>query len=69
MWNYRIQYTGKLSREKTLANFAVLWLFAKVFSAEIVFLTNRESFLPQKFPAIILCFFLSIMYRYLPTSV
>ena len=57
MWNYRIQYTGKLSREKTLANFAVLWLFAKVFSAKIVFLTNRESFLPQKFPAIILCFF------------
>ena len=26
--------SGKLSREKTFANFAVLWLFAKVFSAK-----------------------------------
>ena len=27
-------YSGKLSREKTFANFLVLWLFAKVFSAK-----------------------------------
>ena len=29
-----ILYSGKLSREKTFANFAVLWLFAKVFFAK-----------------------------------
>ena len=29
-----IPYSGKLSREKTFANFTVLWLFAKVFSAK-----------------------------------
>ena len=29
-----IPYSGKLSREKTFVNFAVLWLFAKVFSAK-----------------------------------
>ena len=27
-------YSGKLSRKKTFANFAVLWLFAKVFSVK-----------------------------------
>ena len=27
-------YSRKLSREKTFANFAFLWLFAKVFSAK-----------------------------------
>ena len=27
-----ILYSGKLSREKTFANFEVLWLFAKVFT-------------------------------------
>ena len=26
-----LPYSGKLSREKTFANFAVLWLFTKVF--------------------------------------
>ena len=26
-----VLYSGKLSREKTLPNFEVLWLFAKVF--------------------------------------
>ena len=30
----RIPSSGKLSREKTFANFAVLWLYAKVFSAK-----------------------------------
>ena len=29
-----IPYSGKLSREKTFANFAVLWLFMKVFSTK-----------------------------------
>ena len=29
---YILPYSGKLSREKTFANFAVLWLYAKVFS-------------------------------------
>ena len=32
---YDMSYSGKLLREKTFANFAVLWLFAKVFSAKI----------------------------------
>ena len=32
--NYKVLYSGKLSREKTIPNFAVLWLFAKVFSAK-----------------------------------
>ena len=31
---YNIPYSGKLSREKTFANFTVLWLFVKVFSAK-----------------------------------
>ena len=30
-----IPYSGKLLREKTFANFAVLWLSAKVFSAKL----------------------------------
>ena len=30
----RVPYSGKLLREKTFANFAVLWLYAKVFSAK-----------------------------------
>jgi len=29
-----VPYSGKLSREKTFANFAVLWLYAKVFSTK-----------------------------------
>ena len=29
-----IPYSGKLSREKTFVNFAILWLFVKVFSAK-----------------------------------
>ena len=32
-WSY-LPYSGKLSREKTFANFTVLWLFAKVFFAK-----------------------------------
>ena len=30
----RLLYSGKLSREKTFANFVVLWLLAKVFSVK-----------------------------------
>jgi len=29
-----VPYSGKLSREKTFANFTVLWLYAKVFSTK-----------------------------------
>ena len=29
-----VPYSGKLSREKTFANFAALWLYAKVFSTK-----------------------------------
>ena len=29
-----LPYSGKLSREKTCANFEVLWLFAEVFSVK-----------------------------------
>ena len=50
--NYYIPYSGFLSREKTFANFAFLWRFAKVFSAKIYFQAIRESFLPRKKPAI-----------------
>ena len=45
-------YSGKLSREKTITNFAVLWLFAKVFSAKfggVTFLGMAKASNPQKF--------------------
>ena len=29
-----LPYSGELSRKKTFANFAVLWVFAKVFSTK-----------------------------------
>ena len=29
-----VPYSGKLSREKTFANFTVLWLYTKVFSVK-----------------------------------
>ena len=48
----QIPYSGKLSREKTLANFMVLWLFTKVFSTNfgsmVSFGTEKASNL-QKF--------------------
>ena len=63
MWLVRlveeIPYNGKLSREKTFSpNFAVLWPYAKVFSAKfgawcplaLQKRAIRESFLPRKFP-------------------
>ena len=59
-----IPYSRKLSREKTFANFTVMWLFAKVFSAkfggavsfglakasnrENLFFTNSWKFSPSK---------------------
>ena len=33
-WLVQVPCSGKLSREKTFANFAVLWLFAKKFSPQ-----------------------------------
>ena len=41
-------YSRKLSREKTLANFKVLWLFATVISTKIVFFTNSQKFSPSQ---------------------
>ena len=48
----QIPYSGKLLREKTFANFTVLWLFAKVFSTKYGGVAARASnlwkFCPQK---------------------
>ena len=52
---FSISYSGKLSREKTFANFAVLWLFTKVFYAKFGGVVSfgaaqqafRESFLHE----------------------
>ena len=49
-------YSGKLSREKTFMNFAVLWLFTKVFSVKFGGMasigtpkaSNSRKFSPQK---------------------
>ena len=65
---YDIPYSEKLSGEKTFTNFAVLWLFAKVFSAKfggVVPLVLQkqaicESFLPRKFPAIQYCIYYDV---------
>ena len=49
---YHIPYSGKLSREKTFANFVVLWLFAKVFSVKfggVVSFGTAQASNPQKF--------------------
>ena len=51
-----VPYSGKLSREKTFADFAVLWLFANVFSAKFggvvsfgaAKVSNPRKFSPQK---------------------
>ena len=56
LWHY-IPYSGKLSREKTFANFADLGPFAKVFFANIACARNQypvyiricESFLREIF--------------------
>ena len=49
-----VLYSGKLSREKTFANFTVLWLFAKVFSTKFggvaSFGTTKVSNLRKFFP-------------------
>ena len=47
-----IPYSGKLLREKTFTNFAVLWLFVKVFSVEfggVVSFGTAKGSNPQKF--------------------
>ena len=54
-----IPYSRKLLREKTFANFVVLWLYVKVFSmkfggvasfvtAKIIFFTNSRKFFSSK---------------------
>ena len=36
MYNHiKVPYSKKLLREKTFVNFAVLWLYAKVFSVKL----------------------------------
>ena len=47
LWNV-IPYSGKLLREKTFTNFKVLGLFAKAFSAKILFFSNSRKFSPLK---------------------
>ena len=55
-----IPYSGKLLREKSFANFAVLWLYAEVFSVQFggvasfgtAKVSNLQKFSLQKFPAI-----------------
>ena len=46
-----MMYSGKLSREKTFVNFAVLWLFVEVFSAKFGVLwhskSNHETFVSE----------------------
>ena len=49
---FSIPYSGKLLREKTFTNFAVLWLFAKVFPVKfggLVSLGAAQMGIPQKF--------------------
>ena len=50
-WTY-VPYSGKLSRERTFMNFAVVWLFVKVFSAKFgneMFFGAAKLSNPQKF--------------------
>ena len=50
-WTY-VLYSGKLSRERTFMNFAVLWLFVKVFSVKFgdeMFFGAAKLSNPQKF--------------------
>ena len=47
-----VPYSIKLLREKTLANFAILWLFVKVFSVKfggVVFFGAAKVSNPRKF--------------------
>ena len=53
---HHLPYSRKLSREKTFVNFAVLWLFAKVFSVKFLGMVsfgaakvrNLQKFSPRK---------------------
>ena len=55
-WPFGLLYSGKVSREKTFVNFAVLWLFTKVFftkfgsvaSFDVAKASNLLKFSPQK---------------------
>ena len=47
-----VPYSGKLSRERTFMNFAVVWLFVKAFSAKFgneMFFGTAKLSNPQKF--------------------
>ena len=52
----KLPYSGKLSQEKTFANFVVLWMFAKVFSMKFggvasfgaAQVSNLQKFSPSK---------------------
>ena len=48
----KIPYSGKLSWEKTFANFAVLWLLAKVFSVKfggVMFFDTTKQVIRKNF--------------------
>ena len=47
-----VPYSGKLSREKTFKNFAILQQSAKLFFTKCSLPTDLQSFLPRKFPTI-----------------
>ena len=55
-FGFGLPYSGKLSREKTFVNFAVLWLFVKGFSTKfgsvasfgMAKASNLLKFSPQK---------------------
>ena len=44
-----VPYSGKLSREKTFVNFAVLWLFAQVFSAKFGSMAQQKQTICESF--------------------
>ena len=55
-----IPYSGKLLREKTFANFVVLWIFAKVSSAKfrgVVSFGAAKASNPRKFFSMKIVFF------------
>ena len=48
----KLSYSGKLSREKTFANFVIMWLYVKVFSMKfggVGFFCTAKASNPQKF--------------------
>ena len=72
-WSHEpyILYSGKLLREKTFANFAVLWLFAKFFSAkfgDVVFFGAAQASNPQKVFSAKIVFFTNLR-KFSPSKV